>query len=113
MPNFNGWISLDLPSVMDIHEQRLTVTTASGTGSENTNRIIGGLMRQLLVTSTSATNTFRFTMTDENSVVRRRYDFHREMIDDTVPLPVKGVYTLQVVNARVDDAFSVIVSIEQ
>lgn len=105
---------MDLLSIMDIHVEKHTISTASGSGSSNTNPIIGGICRQLFVSAGTSGTSFRFDLSDEDTLYVRNYDFHRgEINDDKWPFPVRGRYTLRVTDASADGNFTIRMLIQQ
>lgn len=99
---------------MDIHIEKKTLTTNGGIGSENTLPIQGGICRQIYILANTSTTTFRFDVTNEDSLVIRSYDFHKGEINDDYHLfPVRGVYTLRIRDCVPDDTFKVAMVIEQ
>ena len=99
---------------MDIHVEKHTISTTGGTGSSNTNRILGGLCRQIYVLAGTSTTTFRFDLSDEDTLYTRSYDFHKgEINDDERRFPVRGTYTLRVTDASADGDFTVRMMIQQ
>jgi len=98
---------------MDIHVVKKTISTSSGTGSENTLPIVGGLCRQIYVIAGTDTTSFRFDVTNDHSVAVRSYDFYKqELIDDGI-LAMRGVYTLRVTDADADGNFTIGMLIQQ
>lgn len=99
---------------MTIYEHRDSLTTASGSVGTSTLYIPGGLVRQVLIRANTATTLFRADLTDENSVIRRHYAFHRgELNDMTIQLAVAGSYRVNITNASPDDTFTVVVSVQE
>ena len=90
-----------------------TITTSGGSGSENTLDIQGGLCRQIYIIAGTSTTTFRANIVDPDSLNVRRYDFHREEINDSEVLPMVGIYTIQITNASADGPFTCRMLIEE
>ena len=91
---------------MSVYKFRTIISTNGGTGSENTNNVIHGLCRQIYIKAGTSSTVFRATITDEDSDVVRSYGFSRGEIDDDKPLPVVGIYTIQIASASVDGQFT-------
>ena len=99
---------------MDIHVEKIIISSAGGTGSQNTLPIIGGLLRHVYVLAGTSTTSFRFDIADSDAVYLRSYDFHNQEInDDETSLPVRGILTARVTNASADGQFTVRLSFEQ
>ena len=100
---------------MKIYEHKTSLTTASGSTSSATLRVIGGLLRYLLVRAlTSSTTQFRVNLVDENSVTRLNYAYHvGELVDDKITLPVSGQVTVNITNASPDDTFQLVFSVQE
>ena len=91
-----------------VYKLKATVSTTGGSGSQNTNRVVHGLCYQLFVNAGTSTTIFRANLTDEDGDVIKDYDFHRGQINDLFrdPVPVVGVYTINVTNASADGDFT-------
>ena len=101
---------------MTVYEHTASVTAASGSVSTATLYIPGGLGRQLLVRANTATTLFRVTLTDQDSIARRHWGFHRGELNDTsdnIRLAFTGSYSVQITNASPDDTFRIILAIEE
>ena len=85
-------------------------TASSGTWSFNTDRISGADLRQIVVVATTATTTFDLSITDDKDNVVLDIDgitgSYGSDPDDLLYLPMRGVYTVAVANASVDEAFT-------
>lgn len=95
-----------------IYKFTTTMTISSLTGAANTHRIVHGLMRQLLIVAQTSGTIFRANLTDSDGDVVRNYDFARDQINDSVPLPTVGVYTINI-NASRDGQFKVKMMVQE
>ena len=96
---------------MTIYEHRTTMTATAGSAMTVTLPRLHGIMHQLLVRANTDTTLFRVNLTDNNSVIRLNYAFHRGEINDVMTrLPLQGQYTVQVTNASQSDAFTVVLA---
>ena len=83
------------------------VETAGGDWAANTLDISGALCRQVFVKSASVTTEFDVTLTDRyNNAIRTWVDVIDEL-NDLTPFLVRGIYTVAITNATVDEAFNV------
>lgn len=91
-----------------IYKFTTTMTVTLNTGAANTHRIPHGLLRQLLITAQTSGTIFRANITDDGGDIVRSYEFAKTQInDDNRPLPVTGIYTLNITNASADGQFRV------
>lgn len=99
---------------MTIYQHRATITAASGETSTTSLKVLGGLLRQVLITANTSSTMFRANLTDENSVVVENWGFSKgQLREDSLAFPVAGRYTLNVTNASPDDTFTVLLSIQE
>lgn len=99
---------------MNIYEYTTSVTTAAGSTSTATLRVIGGLMQQLLVRANTSTTVFRVNLVDDNSITRMNYGFHTGELNDVGSrFPMVNAYTINITNASPDDTFRVLVAVKE
>jgi len=99
---------------MTIYKHRATVTASAGSVGSSTLNILGGLCRQVLIQANATTTTFRADITDENSVVIRRWAYHKgELNDSELALPLSGAVTVNITNASANDTFTLLLSVEE
>lgn len=95
-----------------IQRETLSLTPSGGSASGNTKDLRGRLGR-LVATPTTATTTYDLKITDELSVaiyhVTGIMGTHRENPD----FPIKGIHTVQLLNASADEAFTVAFYVEE
>lgn len=96
-----------------IHKEKLAITTASGTISGNTSARIQGLLRSISVKPTTASTTFDIKLVDDQSVTLWERLSETGSFSEQVALPFRGVYTLTISNATNDEAFTIMLGIEE
>lgn len=89
-----------------------SVTVASGVWSGNTQKVMGILL-QVVVSATTATTTFDFSITDEDDIVIKSWEGNTDELNEDVYIPLSGVYTLEIANSSVDEAFTVYLGIDE
>ena len=99
---------------MTVYQHRATVTAQSGSTSTVTLKVLGGLLRQVLITANTSTTVFRANLVDENSITVENWGFSRgELREDGIAFPMAGIYTLNVTNASPDDTFTILMSVQE
>lgn len=99
---------------MTIYEHRTTMVVSAGSISSTTLNILGGLARQFLLRSNTATTVFRAQLEDSNGLVRSNYDFHTGELNDTsLSLPVAGAWTIRITNVSPADTFNVLLAVQE
>jgi hypothetical protein len=68
-------------------------------------------IHQILVRSTTPTTTFDFTITDSNGVLIRQFLTCTGVTNDVTPTPVTGDFTIAILNASVDEPFTVLLKL--
>lgn len=92
---------------MKIYRFRTTISTAGGSGSANTNPVIGGLCRQVYIRAQTSGALFRANIQSAYADTMRAYQLHTSTImDDNRVLPMAGVYTVQITGASADGDFT-------
>jgi hypothetical protein len=99
---------------MLIHRERKIITPVSGNGSINTHRINGGILYQLCSYSTTTTNIYDINLVDEEGdTICKREAIEGELIEHPVDLPLKGIYTIKIVDAVIDESIVVKLVVEE
>lgn len=96
-----------------IHKEQLALTPSSGSASTNTNRFVTGLFRQLLVSPATSTTVYDITITSPEGLIIYQAlsctgDFSPELV-----LPIRGIYTVAIANATVDELFTINLVVEE
>jgi hypothetical protein len=68
-------------------------------------------INQMLVRATTDTTTFDFQVTDANGALIRQFNACTGVTNDVTPTPVTGDFTISILNASVDEPFSVLIKI--
>ena len=88
------------------------VTAAGGTGTVNSDRMNGELMF-LWVKATSAANDFDFQIIDPAGRTIRHYTDEVAYIRDSEILPVKGIHSLKILNASINELFDIMIRVRE
>jgi len=95
---------------MNITPIEISQTAASGVWSFNTDRISGGILKQILIKAATATTTFNVKITDRNSNVVYDSDEEGDASTGTLNakkgIPLLGKYTIAVDTSSADEAFT-------
>ena len=83
------------------------VETSSGDWTEDTEKVIGGICKQVYVKADSSDTTFDFIITDDDDVEQRKFESCTGVLNDLTEFPMRGVYTATLDNASADEAFTV------
>jgi len=96
-----------------VHEEKpIGVVTVGGSWTANT-ASINGLLKQVVVRSTSDDTMFDFSLTsDLADVVYRRTDV-THLINEEIEVPFHGVYTMAITNATKNEAFTILLSVQE
>lgn len=82
-------------------------TAVSGTWSFNTPKLVSALLKQILVKAATATTSFDFQLIDDRSNVVYSTDTPATgTLRQELDLPMKGIYTVKVLNSSADEAFT-------
>lgn len=95
-----------------IHSAQQTLTASSGSASGNTSSLTG-ILRQLLVNPATSTTTYDVSITNDQSVVILERLTETGTLNEEFALPLKGIYTVALVNASVDEAFTIQLVLEE
>ena len=92
----------------------ISQTAVSGTWSFNTAKLVSCFLRQILVKAASADTTFRLQLTDEkNNVVYYNDTLATGTLREEKEVPLKGIYTVEVLNSSADEAFTGFLMVEE
>lgn len=98
---------------MTIYKFLKTVTAASGTTSDTSLKVRGGICRQVLVKANTASTTFRCNIADDNGYTVMDYGVQTGEFNDVTAFPMAGAYTFSVTNASADDTFKIYFAVEE
>ena len=96
-----------------IHKEQLTITASSGSGTVNTNQFIMGLMKQILVSPATASTIYDITVTSPEGLIISQTTSQTGDFADEMDIPVRGMHTVQIDNATVDELFTINLVIEE
>ncbi len=87
-----------------IHKVRVSITPSGGDGSANTLKFSGAELVQFYVKATTSTTIFDFQLVDEDNDVILEYNaIEGEHEEHAIYIPLRGVYTLQIVDSTADE----------
>ncbi len=92
---------------MLIYPVEFNGTTSLGTFSQNTVRFSSAILKQIIIEATTSTATFRFKITDDKDLTVFDTETHPTgKLREEVNIPLKGIYTLAVLSASINEAYS-------
>jgi len=89
-----------------------SITTSSGAVSVNTTKM-KGMVRLIHVNPATSTTTWSLNIIDKGNRIIRKYVSETGLRNDTEPLPVDGIYTLQFTGVTADEAITVCIEVEE
>jgi len=90
------------------------ITVTAGSGSDNTHKLYGAELVQLLVEAATSTNIYDLALIDEDGdTVYEQLAIEGEYEEHAIYVPMRGVYTVSITNATVDEAITVKLMIEE
>ena len=99
---------------MLIHKYKKDITVTSATGSDNTLKFSGGLLYQVFCKATTATNIFDISLIDEDGDDIYSVDaIEGEHMDYGLTIPMRGIFTVRITSATVDEVIRVKLLIEE
>ena len=99
---------------MLIHKYYKDITVTAGSGSDNTLKFSGAELVQLIVEATTPTNIFDLALTDEDGdTVYEELAIEGEHEEHGIYIPFRGIYTVSITNATVNENISVKMLIEE
>jgi len=98
---------------MSQHVYKPTVTTSSGAWSGSTMNIVPGIVCQVYVKPTSTDTVYDLTITDANSVDRKKYTDVIGELNDVTKWPIQGVTSFSISSATNDEAFTLQMVVEE
>ena len=100
---------------MKVYQYRVAnIATASGTTSQQSLNVIGGLCRQVYIIANTATTIFKVNVQDESNLKIMDYPSHTGILNDIgMAIPMAGKYTINITNASQDDIFNILIAVEE
>jgi len=95
------------------HKYKNTVTPSSGTWSGNTANIFGGICCQVYAKAATATTTFDLKIQDSAGYPVRKFTAAVGELNDLGKWSAQGVHTITIENASADEAFDLLMVIEE
>lgn len=87
-----------------IFKYQQTVTAVAGAISFNTDDL-RGICYRIFVKPATSTTTYDITFTDDNSLIVYSKKGQRGTLNDTTTQTLKGIYTVAIANASVNESF--------
>ena len=88
-------------------------TASSGAISTNTVAALQGIAREIIISPATSTTVYNLTITNDNSLtVFKSSSITGDFIEE-VALPLRGVYTVAVTSATVDELFTMAIVLEE
>ena len=93
---------------MLIHKHRIAILPSSGVGSANTLKFSGAELSQVFAKATTSTTNYDIRLEDEDGdIVYEALNIENDYRDDNVDMPLRGIYTIRIFNASVDENITV------
>lgn len=91
-----------------ITKERFSITVSSGAGTANTMKHSGTELVQIYTKSTTSTNIYDLSLVDEDSeTIWEELAIQGELEEHGVYVPLRGIYTITISNATIDEAIVV------
>ncbi len=93
----------------------MTGTASSGAISMNTKAALQGIAREIIISPATSSTDYAFTITNDNSLVifGSASDTITGDFIEEVALPLRGVNTVAIVDATVDELFKIALVLEE
>ena len=99
---------------MLIHKHKALLYSVSGTASENTLKFSGAQLIQVFIESATSTNIFDLSLVDEDGDEVYREDAIEGYFEEhSVYIPLRGVYTIVISDATIDELIEVKLMVEE
>ena len=103
---------------MNIYRLETAFLVAGGTANIQTHKIRGGLLRQVVFRTESTGTMFKVNIVDAASNSVLSYGFHQGEINDSgsigaLPIPLLGVYIIQIATATLSTICSMNLLVEE
>ena len=91
-----------------------SATISTGSWSDNTHNLYGGVLLHVLVQAAADSTTFDFSITDKNGIVVKDWLRQTGELNEELYIPLKFINTLAIDNASTDvGTFKVLLSIDE
>ena len=91
----------------------MTGTASSGAISKNTVAALQGIAREIIISPATSTTTYNFSIINDNSLTIFSSDsVVGDFIEETA-LPLRGVNTVAITSATVDELFTIALVLEE
>jgi len=88
-----------------IHKSQFSLTPSSGSASGNTSQFLNGLLREVLAKPLTGTTQYDLTITSPEGLTIFQATSQVGDLADEIAIPVRGVHTVSITNATVDELF--------
>lgn len=92
---------------MIIHKEIISLTPSSGSATTNTNKLLVGILRQVLCSPTTPTTIYDITITSPEGLIIYQTTSQTGDLADDVTLPMRGIHTVALANSTVDEVFNI------
>jgi len=99
--------------MLTIHREIQTESTSSGTLEVNTDFSFMGILRQIVINPTTSTNTYNLEITDNQDLKVFCESSITGHFAPEVAIPVRGVYTVSIDSATIDESFEIEMMVEE
>lgn len=98
---------------MMIHSENLSGSTASGTLAVNTNSVMQGIIKSVIVSPATGSTTYNVAITNPDGLTVYSKTSNTGDIFEQTELPVRGMYTVTISSASADEAFSIALVLQE
>ena len=98
---------------MIIHSENISGTASSGSISVNTEAALQGLAREIIVKPATSTTTYNLAITNPDSLTVFKSISITGDFSEEVALPFRGVYTVAITSATVDELFTMAIVVQE
>jgi hypothetical protein len=99
---------------MLIHKYLKEITVTSGSGSDNTLKFSGAELVQMIVIATTSTNIYDLSLVDEdNDEIWGEDAIEGSFEEHGLYIPFRGIYTITIANATIDENIRVKLLVEE
>ena len=99
---------------MLVHKHKARIQVTAGSGSENTLKFSGAQLVQVFMESATSTNIFDFALIDEdNDEIYTATAVEGYAEEHSVYIPLRGVYTISITDATIDEIIEIKLMVEE
>lgn len=97
---------------MLIHQEKIQLTTSSGSASINSDNI-RGICHHIIVKPTTSNTQYNITITNSDSIIIYERTSEIGLLSELLTLPIRGIYTIAISSATNDELFNIQLIIQE